>query len=176
MLLISGIPGIGKSYFAQWCAEHHGFLHVDLENGGLEAAGLAKAWSAVAHLPPSSVRPFVSALRALNRPMILDWGYPPAFLPLIQALHEAGVVAWWLDGDHDAARQRFTKRGTVSIEAFEVQMSAIRACWRELSAFYASRVVTAIKADGTFSDPNEIYELILGDRSSPDLNDEPAAR
>jgi hypothetical protein len=137
-------------------------VHVDAELGGLEAAGLAQAWSAVAHLPPTSVAPFVSVLRALNRSVILDWGYPPAFLPLIQALHEEGVVAWWFDGDHGAALQSFTRRGTVSTEAFDRQMAAIASAWPELSAFYGSRVVTAIRSDGSFADPSELFAQIFG--------------
>jgi hypothetical protein len=93
--------------------------------------------------------------------VILDWGYPPAFLPLIRAFHEAGIVAWWFDGDRVAARRSFTTRGTVSIGAFEVQMSAIQAVWPELSAFYGTRVITAIKADGSFTDPVEIFALLF---------------
>jgi hypothetical protein len=93
--------------------------------------------------------------------VILDWGYPPAFLPLIRELHDAGIVAWWFDGDRIAARRSFSTRGTVSIGAFEVQMSAIQASWRELSAFYGTRVITAIKLDGSFTDPVEIFELLF---------------
>lgn len=94
--------------------------------------------------------------------MILDWGYPPAFLPLIQALHEAGVVAWWFNGDQAAARESFTRRGTVSTDAFDRQMAAIASAWPELSVFYGSRIVTAIRSDGSFADPSELFAQIFG--------------
>jgi hypothetical protein len=141
-------------------------VHVDAEQGGLEAAGLSAAWSAIVRLPPPNLEPFVEALRMLKRPVVLDWGYPTAFLPLVRALHAAGISAWWFDGDRDAARRRFTTRGTVPIEAFEAQMSAIRADWAELSGFYGSRVVSTIKADGSFTDPKEIFKLMFENKSS----------
>jgi hypothetical protein len=40
---------------------------------------------------------------------------------------------------------------------------AIRANWAELSAFYGSRVVNAIKPDGSVTDPKEILQLMFGD-------------
>lgn len=86
---------------------------------------------------------------------------PPAFLPLVQALHAAGVTAWWFDGDREAARRQFIARGTVSVGALDNQMASIDAVWSQLSSFYGSRVVPAIKPDGSFTDPSEIFEVVF---------------
>ena len=161
LVVVSGIPGTGKSTFGEWCARNRGFVHIDAEHGGIAAAGLSVEWSVVARLPPGNVEPLVGALRRLGQPVIFDWGYPPAFLPLVRTLHAAGMRAWWFDGDRDAARRRFLERGTVSVAALDHQMASITGAWAELSAFYGRRVVEVIRPGGSFRSPSEILSQII---------------
>lgn len=165
LLLLSGIPATGKSSFGRWLEQEQGFVHLDYENGGLDRFGLTPAWRAICQIPPPDVTAFVSALTALQRPVAFDWGFPLPFLPLVEALHNAGIIAWWFDGDRAAARAAFVRRATVPVAALDIQMSAIGASQPLLADFYGSRVIQAISADGTFRKPQEI----LGELITPTL-------
>jgi hypothetical protein len=167
LILLSGIPATGKSTFGRWLASDRGFAHVDVENGGLGPVGLASAWGAVCQLPPPDVRPFITAVRALRRPVALDWGFPPACLPIVRALHDQGLTAWWFDGDRQAARAAFVRRATVPVDALDRQMGFIEADQALLDEFYAQRVVQAIGPDGSFTPPDRIFAAMFGDRPRP---------
>jgi hypothetical protein len=150
LALVSGIPATGKSSFGRWLAEHHGFIHIDVENGGFRCVNLHAEWVRAVGGPVPDVRPLVDGLSAFNRPVIVDWGYPPSWLPRVGALHAAGVAAWWFDGDHDAARRSFINRGTISVQALDAQMAGIQAVCRELRSFYGARMIPTISSDGSF--------------------------
>jgi hypothetical protein len=75
-----------------------GFLYVDIENGGLEPAGLSSHWNAM-FAPHGSANSFVAVLKQMPRPVVLDWGFPPRCLPIVESLKHAGVEVWWFDGD-----------------------------------------------------------------------------
>jgi hypothetical protein len=156
LALISGAPGTGKSTFGRWLEEQHGFAHVDLENDGLERFGLAPPRQRIARLPPDDVEPFLSALRQLDRPVVIDWGFPLPWFPLVRALHAAGVTAWWFDGDRVASRGIFIRRGTVPTQALDEQMACIAHHWPELAESYGDRAVPVVAADSTFIDPERI--------------------
>jgi hypothetical protein len=161
LALISGVPASGKSTFGRWLEQRHGFAHLDLENRGLDRFGLGLAWQRILRLPPDDVEPFVSALRQLDRPAVLDWGFPPSWLPLVRALHDAGVTAWWFDGDRAAARDTFIQRGTVTIDALDQQMALIVQRWPELATFYGDRMLEVVAPNGNFMTPEDLFARIF---------------
>ena len=57
------------------------------------------------------------------------------------------------------ARRQFIRRGTVPVQALDVQMTAIRGSWGHLS-FYAERMVETLRPDGTFRPWEEISEIL----------------
>lgn len=152
--MLSGIPGTGKSAYGQWLAQNHGFLHLDSDKG--EQNGLA-GWNVVATLPPGDPSLFISTLRDLRCPVILEMGYPPVCLPIVEALHRAGLTAWWFDGDRAAARRHFIKRNTVSVEALDIQMARIAEAWPVLAEFYGSRILHVVAEDGSFTAPATVF-------------------
>jgi hypothetical protein len=128
-VLLSGIPGSGKSSFGRWLQAAKGFIYLDIENGALESAGLTPLWNSM-FSPQRSVTGFVSALGRMANPVVLDWGFPPLHLPIVESLTQAGVEVWWFDGDRGAARDSFLRRGTVSVECLNIQMDAIAREWQ----------------------------------------------
>ena len=89
-LLISGIPASGKSSFCRWLEEKKGFLHFDVEKlGVLDRYGLATAWATV-YDASTSAAPFVQALDRFNRPVAIDWSFPPECLNTVRMLFESG--------------------------------------------------------------------------------------
>lgn len=105
-----------RKVYGGWLHDQHGFLHVDMEKGGFERLGLKGVWDGIAFLPPPSLQPLLAALTFLRAPVVLDWGLPPRWLPLVEAMHGSGIQASWFDGDHDAARHVFAARGAIDAE------------------------------------------------------------
>jgi hypothetical protein len=107
-VLIAGIPGTGKTAFARWLVDHHGFVRCPAGEEPDEAFSS-------------------EVLEALVHPrLVIDWGFPAnephltECLAFIESLIKRGVRAWWFDGDRNAAHASFRDRGTVSHAAWEV--------------------------------------------------------
>ncbi len=129
IFLICGIPGTGKSIFAHWLEENKGFLCLAVEEEEpLHRAGLAKLWEEI--FTRRSVQPFLDALRKLDRPVVIEWGFPPSCLDVVRALRDAGTMVWWFDGDRQAARRKFIERSTVWVGCLDIQMIEIESEWK----------------------------------------------
>jgi hypothetical protein len=164
LLLLSGIPGAGKSHFGRWLEETHGHLHLDVEKDGrLASNGLLDAWNNC--FTTSGVGQFVRALQHLGDHVVVNWGFPPRFLNVVQGFKAAGLVPWWFDADHDAAKRAFVARGDVSIQAFEIQMTAIREEWSSIEATFRPNIIATLRADGSRIPPEMIHETMCGSRT-----------
>ena len=158
-LLLSGIPGAGKSHFGRWLEDNHGYVHLDVEKDGcLSAHHLTKAWNDC--FASLDVGPFVKSLHRLNKHVVVNWGFPPRFLNVVQRFKAAGLVPWWFDADHDAAKRAFVARGDVPLQAFEIQMSAIRDLWAEIEATFRPNIITTLKSDGSRLSAEAIYKVM----------------
>ncbi len=159
MALVSGIPATGKSEYGRWLQRERGFIHLDLENGGMNGPRLRPAWQeCVGSGSPSGL---VQAMQELGGAVLLDWGFPPQFLRLVRSLNDAGVAAWWFDGDREAARANFIRRATVPVEALDAQMKEISKAWPEIEAFYGHRIINVISASGSCLPPEQISALMF---------------
>jgi len=168
ILLISGVPASGKSYFCEWLERAESFLHFDVEKDGrLEQGGLKPLWDRCFTM--GSPDPLVKALRALGSPVVLNWGFPPEWLSVVAALKRDGVNIWWFDADHAAARRAFIKRGDVPLECFDRQMPKIERAWPSIKALFEPNIVTTLSPDDKRPSPEEVFRQIQGDK-----NDDPA--
>jgi hypothetical protein len=165
IVLLTGIPASGKSTYGRWLESTKGFLYVDIENGGLEPAGLSSHWKAMFG-PNGSTSSFVAALNQMGRPIILDWGFPPHCLPIVESLKYAGVEVWWFDGERNAARNSFVQRGTVSVQCLDVQMGGIERDWSAIMRVVGDRVIDTVKSGPQYQNPEIIFT-----RMFPDLVD-----
>ncbi len=163
-ILLSGIPATGKSTFGNWLSERHGFLHTDVEHGGLRPLGVQETWETA--LSTRDPGPFVAALAILGRPVVIDWGYLPGFLPFVRSLHDVGLTAWWFDGDVAAARSRFVARGTGDVLAFDQQMARIEAARPLITEFYADRIVRTLDAAGQFESWEVVRDRVMAGTST----------
>lgn len=144
-ILLAGIPGTGKSYFAQWLVEVHGFVPHTADFAG----------------PPS--------LEVLLRDprVVLDWGFPaadPNFVPCLQFVKQLianGFEHWWFDGDRDAALQSYLQRGDVPKANWDVQVPGIEQHWAEISALFKDRQLNVISAGPTHTLPEEIFRQMF---------------
>ena len=159
LLLLSGIPAAGKSHFGRWLEEAHGYVHLDVEKEGCLARNhLLDAWNRCFALP--DVGPFVKALYRLGDRVVVNWGFPPRCLSVVQRFKAAGLVPWWFDADHDAARRAFVIRNDVPLQAFEIQMADIREQWANIEATFRPNIITTLAADDSRLPVEETYKVI----------------
>jgi hypothetical protein len=161
--LISGIPAAGKSTFCEWLEETKGFLHLDVEKPGvLDRYGLATAWDALFDAS-AKVTPFLAALDKFNRPVVIDWGFPPEHLNTIRKLSKGDVMLWWFAADWAVARRKFAERGTDKgpIEVFDVQIRKIEAALPQINALFGSHKEYTLPSTGIYPSPDKLWKSML---------------
>jgi len=99
-ILISGIPGTGKTTIAEYMAQNLDFQHVDME------ADSFRARRELEQNPDA----FLDRLAAMGR-VVISWGFSPFIdRPGVDALIAAGYKFVWLDGDHTITLRNFLAR------------------------------------------------------------------
>jgi hypothetical protein len=167
LVLLAGIPASGKSQFGRWVEERHGILHLDVEKDGrLAAIGLEGSWNRCFRL--RDVTAFASQLRSLNRDVIVNWGFPVAWLDVVRQFKSEGFVLWWFGADHGRARQAFAERGDVPLAAFERQVAAISTNWSAIETVFRPNIVTTLDGQGNRSTPEDLLERMFGSAASGD--------
>src|SRR6267142_5764594 len=107
-LFVAGIPATGKSWLGQWLAENHGYIHIDAERDSgadFDRVGIHKQWDDF--ILRGRADKFVSALRKLPKPVVVNWGFPTRYLYVVSALHAEGIPTWWLNARRSVARKAF---------------------------------------------------------------------
>jgi hypothetical protein len=166
-LLISGIPASGKSTFCKWLEEKKGFLHLDVEKPGvLDRYGLAIAWNALFGASASAA-PFIEALDKFNRPVVINWGFPPEHLDAVRKLFEAGVMLWWFAADWAVARRKLKERGIIPVGLFDIQIRKIEAALPDINALFRSHVEYTLPSTGIYTPPDKIWESMLDTLAGP---------
>src|SRR5437899_2671491 len=104
LLLIGGVPGTGKTTFAQWLADR-GWTAVDHDEvvgHGFTRTELDAAWAGLFNRHPATVYPFVKFARQWPTSVVVEFGLPARWWRIVVQLRAAGVIPWWFDGDRDA--------------------------------------------------------------------------
>lgn len=119
LILISGIPGTGKTSTANYLATHHGYKHFDREQFATWPRFLRTLWI-------RSLSLFVKFVAMRYGRVVISWGFLPQMDNVeIRRLIEQGFVMAWFDGEREVARREFLKRGTATDEEFDAQVSRI---------------------------------------------------
>jgi len=115
LLLITGIPGTGKTCYGDKFAAEFGFMHYDLEDDQTRNGFFPNPGK------------FIADAIAQNKSVVVTWGFfpDPYQTALVQQFRSAGFKLIWFDGDRTSALREFKKRGTVSVEAFDAQIQRI---------------------------------------------------
>ena len=159
LLLIAGIPASGKTHFSEWLESEKGFLYIDVDKDpSMRSADMEAEWQYC--LQSKDASRFASALRQRPQPIVLEWGFPLHHISTIEALKREGFSIWWFNADHVRAKRAFTKRGTVSLRAFEIQMQAIVSNWKSIEAIFVPNIITTLDAKGKRLAVKQIYRRI----------------
>jgi len=114
-LLITGIPGAGKTQFGEYLVSAHGFVHRDLEDT-IEFADFV-----------DNPLTYLLRLSAEGQKSVITWGFVPAIrqIELVRSIGKHGFGILWFDGDRAAALRAFQRRGTTPEANFYLQMYRI---------------------------------------------------
>ena len=160
IVLVSGIPGAGKTNYCEWLEQKEGFLHLDVDQL-LVGNGAALKLSLINSLGTNPTD-FLSKSSKITRSVVIDWGFPVASLSLVKFFQDNGVAIWWFDGDRVAARQSFERRGDAPLEAFQFQMNSIRQNWKDILEIIKDKQLEVIKPGPTYVPHKWIFEQMFG--------------
>lgn len=161
-ILVAGIPGSGKSTYCAWLEREKGFLHLDIDQL-FKDNGTQLKLDLFDELKHSAER-FMLAVSRIQQPIVVDWGFPLRLLDLVKCLNASGFGIWWFDGDREAARVSFERRGTVSLEAFNAQMQAIEQNWPDIEGLFERKIIDTVSPGPTYLFREEIYRRMFSPR------------
>ena len=99
-LLITGVPGTGKTTLGDYLAKQKGFLHKDMEEDDFAAARELE----------KNPQAFIQSL-AQHQDVVLTWGFGPFQKRyLVELLRQDGFKLFWLDGDRIASFRTYMHR------------------------------------------------------------------
>ncbi len=148
-ILITGIPGTGKTTIGNYLEANCDFDHIDLESK--KGKRLLR-----------NLQQLVKALSNLDKNTVVTWGFPPSQngVDLVRAIKkEMGFELFWFEGNRQAARKVFNERGTVREELLDKQLKGIQQF--EVVEKIDPIVYSPFKANGEFKPKEEIVEEIL---------------
>lgn len=99
-ILISGVPGTGKTILGNYLAQQKGFFHLNMEEDGFRP---------VRKLETDS-QAFINDV-SKHEKIVITWGFGPFMdRPLIEQLQQKGFQMFWLDGDRIASFRAYMHR------------------------------------------------------------------
>jgi Uncharacterized conserved protein (DUF2075) len=134
LLLITGIPGTGKTCYGNKFAREFAFVHHDLEDQQTQTLSRFNA-------DPAK---FIEELLTQQNHVVVTWGFGPDCKrseSLVQGLRGAGFKWIWFDGNRPAALREFQKRATVQGRAAAQEIDFYRQMYR----IEESRIVERLK-------------------------------
>ncbi|CAN5748932.1 hypothetical protein BH11PAT2_BH11PAT2_01450 [soil metagenome] len=138
-ILITGIPGTGKTTIGDYLESEKGFLHLNMERTSLEEMTRFHESSA-----PNKV---------------ITWGFVPIVQNAdIKNLQELGYKMFWFDGNREAARREFIERGDVPEDLLDAQLSRIESL--DLSIFNPT-LINTFDANGLFYTKEQIANMLI---------------
>jgi hypothetical protein len=154
-LLISGVPGSGKSCFAKWLEREHGFRRfIADDEPALRRLAHPRHWLRAANViagralgKPSvhtillaasqSASTVKSIIDRAGRCVVIEIGFDPddKWATQVRTIRAAGLTACWFEGDYSDSK-------TKDVAAFEPQRQRIEAHRSTIQALFPIRVTT----------------------------------
>jgi adenylate kinase family enzyme len=147
-LLITGIPGTGKTRFGEYLVSAHRFVHRDLE----DTHEFAKCVASPAN--------YLRELAAEGQRRVITWGFVPVpdQIEVVRSIRKHGFGIIWFDGDRPAALRAFQKRGTTPEMNFYLQMYRIES--KKAFESVGPIPINSFDERGEFKDPAIIFDEI----------------
>jgi len=145
LILVTGIPGTGKTFIGNYLQKHLGFYHLDIEEEK--------------ELRMDFFKNPESFLASKKGNFVATWGFSPDNLQTVQKVQSHGFFTIWFDGNREAALRSFNQRGDVSEEKFHNQIQNIERCQTVRKLKHIQ--INTFDDQGEFRSPKDIAEEIL---------------
>ncbi len=141
-LFISGIPGSGKTPFADWLRDEFGFMHIDFEllSGAYQQFLSQHAWNLCW---------FFADMSRFSPCVVGSWGFPIQALPNVQTLNGSDVRLIWFDGDREVACKDWMRKTGRPDTEFRMQVATIDSRIAEIRSLFRDGWIEVIAPDGT---------------------------
>lgn len=162
LIFLSGWPACGQTYYGEWLAEHHGFMHLDLDASASAATEWHDKWE---RLLPDQAPALARHLRERNPNWVITGENPPDHLRVLGALQAADFQLWFLlPRSETLCRQTWINRERelgmdVEVREWERRAANIRKNARALRPFFRDRCLTTLKDVGRWTDGAEFAVL-----------------
>jgi hypothetical protein len=155
MLVLSGMPGSGKSHYAAHLADQGWrWINHDVASGG---DALERLWLAVR--TDSLTETLAAFVAAAPTHTVLEFGFPVQYLPVIEALRKAGAVTWWISGDDAACLRAWRGERKVDDAIWDNQVDDIAREWPRIAVAYGDHIIIT-RLHGRPSTTDEIDAVI----------------
>ena len=156
VLVISGLPGTGKSVYARWL-EQRGWGRVSVD----ELLGRASvSWSRLERAVVAAINGDDGALRteAATYPgVVVEWGFHTNDLGRLVSMVERGYVAWYFDGARPAALAGWRNAHPGEPEGdWHAQVRKLDDAWSQIQAAYGENLIETVNHLGVYLAPEEI--------------------
>lgn len=149
LMVIWGVPGTGKSTFARWLVEHHGYVHAATDDG----ADINEA----------------TVTSQSGKPVVIEWGVyvEPGSIATVRAWRSLGAEAWWFDGNRLAAyaawrRENERARRNFRDDKWDQVVGPINRNWSLIEQFFGkARILRTIEKGSGQVPPETIYAQML---------------
>lgn len=147
--LISGIPGSGKTSFGNFLRDNKKYLHIDLED-----PTTLQEFS-------QSPEMFITNISRNAHNVVVTGGFKASAwaYTMVTFFMRNNFLFIWFDGNHEAAKKAFIKRGTVPIPLFDEKIKEVHAA-HETIMHFNPRIINTFDIAGNFKSFEEIFNEI----------------
>ena len=163
-LLLTGVPGAGKTHLREYLVAGHGYFGMSLneEDPPAPADAVRVGLYNRLHRRRQPDR-LADDLMAIDGDVVIEWGFPinERCFRFARTLRERGLRVVWLECDDAAARERFLGRGKVDVAEFDAQLARIRAGYATITDVVAPIVIRVLRPDGASRASAELLAEIV---------------
>ena len=146
LVLITGIPGTGKTSIGNLLEEKYGYKHINFEDGA--------SLNLFAQNPDEFLRS-----NSTLKDVVITWGFVPVEIQInyVQYLKQQGFKLFWFDGNRVAAFREYLNAGRPE-NLFFLQMQRI--CDSDVINLIKPTIINTFDKDGRFRKRSEVIEEI----------------
>jgi gluconate kinase len=123
IIILTGIPGTGKTTIGNYLKDYYGYSHIDLENPEKNSSSEYLCYSQNNFDPDLLFK----KLKKEGKDTVITWGfYPLVHDHKLLRLQALGATLFWLDGDRELAREAWRNREEpIPDDLFDAQIEKI---------------------------------------------------